>query len=176
MTSIRSSHDATRYSIPSGDFAKYLIGHWKRNLDWRHFGGSFKHLRVTNNVVLIEEDDDAAAQPSTKFLRWSYGKTCKLQDLTAAYSIQFLPSDECTFMEWSFEGVKCHGVFTNVSNVATLNFCLPTAMVTITYRVLDRDTMAVCIVDVDNDHTPTIQFGHMYRIDPEKYRSDDYEM
>lgn len=36
--------------------------------------------------------------------------------------------------------------------------------------------MAVCIVDVDNDHTPTIQFGHMYRIDPEKYRSDDYEM
>lgn len=96
-------------------------------------------------------------------------------------------------MEWSFEGVKCHGVFTNVSNVATLNFCLPTAMVTITYRVLDRDStrwifyplfslmhlfiaMAVCIVDVDNDHTPTIQFGHMYRIDPEKYRSDDYEM
>ena len=37
---------------------------------------------------------------------------------------------------------------------------------TITYRVMDPDTMAVCIVEVDEKHTPTIQYGNMCRLDP----------
>jgi hypothetical protein len=49
-----------------------LKGYWKRNLEWRHFGGSFKHLRSTNNVVLIEEDVDAAKQPNTQYVVSSY--------------------------------------------------------------------------------------------------------
>lgn len=64
MTATSSS--PVRYELPSGDFCGFLKGFWKRNLEWRHFGGSFKHLRATNNVVFIEEDRDAAHQPNTQ--------------------------------------------------------------------------------------------------------------
>ncbi|GAB9477715.1 hypothetical protein Gpo141_00014848, partial [Globisporangium polare] len=167
MTATSSS--PVRYELPSGDFCGFLKGFWKRNLEWRHFGGSFKHLRATNNVVFIEEDRDAAHQPNTQFLKWSFGRTHKTQDLVSAYTIQFIPDEQGTFMEWSFEGVTCHGVFKPESSVAIFNFCLQESMVTITYRILDANTMAVCIVDVDSEHTPTIQCGNMYRIDPSKY-------
>ncbi|KUF96179.1 Thymidylate kinase [Phytophthora nicotianae] len=149
------------YDVPNGDFCAYLKGFWKRNLEWRRFGASFKHLRSTNNIVFIEEDLDAARQPNTQFLRWSFGRTLKQQDLASAYTVQFIPDEQGTFMEWSFEGVTCHGVFKPEANVAILNFCLQESMVTITYRVLDANTMAVCIVDVDSEHTPTIQYGNI---------------
>lgn len=55
-----------RYEVPRGDFGAFLQGFWKRNLEWRSFGGAFQHLRATNNVVLIEEDVDAAHQPNTR--------------------------------------------------------------------------------------------------------------
>ncbi|CAH0517671.1 unnamed protein product [Peronospora belbahrii] len=161
-----------RFNVPNGDFCAYLKGYWKRNLEWRHFGTSFKHLRSTNNVVLIEEDLDAARQPNTQFLRWSFGRTHKKEDLASAYTVQFIPNEQGTFMEWSFEGVTCHGVFKPEASVAILNFCLQESMVTITYRVLDVNTMAVCIVDVDSEHTPTIQYGNMYRINPAKYERE----
>ncbi|KAG6966876.1 hypothetical protein JG687_00004608 [Phytophthora cactorum] len=160
--------NAVGYDVPNGDFCAYLKGFWKRNLEWRRFGASFKHLRSTNNIVFIEEDLDAARQPNTQFLRWSFGRTLKQQDLASAYTVQFIPDEQGTFMEWSFEGVTCHGVFKPEANVAILNFCLQESMVTITYRVLDANTMAVCIVDVDSEHTPTIQYGNMYRINPSK--------
>ncbi|GLD97452.1 hypothetical protein PINS_up006136 [Pythium insidiosum] len=166
-----SAVNAARYAIPNGDFCSYLKGFWKRNLEWRHFGASFKLLRSTNNVVQIEEDPDAARQPNTQFLKWSFGRSHKKQDLVSAYTIQFIPDEEGTFMEWSFEGVTCHGVFKPEASVAIFNFCLQDSMVTITYRILDANTMAVCIVDVDSEHTPTIQYGNMYRIDPTKYEA-----
>ncbi|KAJ0391934.1 hypothetical protein P43SY_011225 [Pythium insidiosum] len=177
--------NAVRYAIPNGDFCSYLKGCWKRNLEWRHFGASFKLLRSTNNVVFIEEDPDAARQPNTQFLKWSFGRSHKKQDLVSAYTIQvgrdvrcalrvsvshfgvvfdghqFIPDEEGTFMEWSFEGVTCHGVFKPEASVAIFNFCLQESMVTITYRILDANTMAVCIVDVDSEHTPTIQYGNI---------------
>jgi hypothetical protein len=53
---------------------------------------------------------------------------------------QFIPDEEGTFMEWSFEGVTCHGVFKPESSVAIFNFCLQDSMVTITYRMLDPDS------------------------------------
>ncbi|KAF1321168.1 hypothetical protein FI667_g12035, partial [Globisporangium splendens] len=183
-----AASNPVRYEIADGDFCGFLKGFWKRNLEWRHFGGSFKHLRSTNNVVFIEEDLDAAHQPNTQFLKWSFGRTHKKEDLVSAYTIQvgvdncgyssmatlsyhafvfaigyeqFIPDEQGTFMEWSFEGVTCHGVFKPESSVAIFNFCLQESMVTITYRILDANTMAVCIVDVDSEHTPTIQYGNI---------------
>jgi len=58
--------NVVRFEVPGGDFCEYLKGFWKRNLEWRQFGASFKHLRATNNVVFIEEDMDAARQPNTQ--------------------------------------------------------------------------------------------------------------
>ena len=43
---------------------------------------------------------------------------------------------------------------------------------TITYRVLDADTMAVTIVEVDDEQAPSIQYGHMLRIDEALYQSN----
>ncbi|KAI9906328.1 hypothetical protein PsorP6_003429 [Peronosclerospora sorghi] len=54
--------------------------------------------------------------------------------------MQFIPDQQGTYMEWSFEGVMCHGFFKPETSVAILNFCLQEAMVTITYRVLDANT------------------------------------
>ncbi|GMF09555.1 unnamed protein product [Phytophthora lilii] len=57
--------------------------------------------------------------------------------------MQFIPDEQGTFMEWSFEGVTCHGVFKPEASVAILNFCLQESMVTITYRVLDANSELV---------------------------------
>ncbi|CAM9131215.1 unnamed protein product, partial [Laminaria digitata] len=34
------------YSPPDDDIALYLVGVWKRNLEWREFGPGFQHLRT----------------------------------------------------------------------------------------------------------------------------------
>jgi hypothetical protein len=49
-------------------------------------------------------------------------------------------------MEWSFEGVTCHGVFKPEASVAIFNFCLQASMVTITYRVLDANSTLTAFV------------------------------
>lgn len=69
-----AAENLTRYELPNGDFAGYLKGFWKRNLEWRHFGGSFKHVRATNNVVFIEEDLEAARQPDTQYVWRGFGQ------------------------------------------------------------------------------------------------------
>lgn len=75
--------NVVRYEVPGGDFCEYLKGFWKRNLEWRQFGASFKHLRATNNVVFIEEDLNAARQPNTQ---------CVLAVRTT-YSVEGLAAD-----------------------------------------------------------------------------------
>lgn len=73
-------------------------------------------------------------------------------------------------MQWQYGGNSCHGIFRPVRNVAILNFYLASSTVTITYRAMDNDTMAVCIVEVNDLHTPTIQYGNMFRLKPALYR------
>ncbi|RHY02703.1 hypothetical protein DYB36_006366, partial [Aphanomyces astaci] len=55
----------------------------------------------------------------------------------------FIPDDKGTFMEWSFEGATCHGLFKPEASVAIFNFCLHDSMVTITYRMLDASTQSL---------------------------------
>jgi hypothetical protein len=47
--------------------------------------------------------------------------------------------------------------------VATLNFRLPQQSYSLTYRVVDEDTMAVSIVEVESQRA-VIQYGHMIRL------------
>ena len=68
-------------------------------------------------------------------------------------------------MQWEYAGSQCTGTYQASTKVAVLHLHMPDSSVTITYRVLDANTMAVCIVEVDTTHTPTIQYGHMNRID-----------
>lgn len=53
---------------------------------------------------------------------------------------KFIPDEQGTFMEWSFEGVTCHGVFKPEASVAIFNFTLQESMVTITYRAVDANS------------------------------------
>lgn len=35
-----------RYRVPGDDISGYLLGAWKRNLEWREFGPGFQHVRT----------------------------------------------------------------------------------------------------------------------------------
>lgn len=43
----------TQIGFQPGDFASYLCGYWKRNLEWRELGGPFTFLRTSNTVVHV---------------------------------------------------------------------------------------------------------------------------
>ena len=151
----------TTFHAPE-NFCQYLVGSWKRNLEWRHFGGSFQHLRTSNTIVAIEEYKGIAApDPGVQYLKWSFGKSLAKNCLRFGYVMKFIPDAQGMFMEWKYADNRCHGMFQPSSSVAILNFFLQSSTVTITYRVMGPDTMAVCIVEVDGRHTPTIQYGNM---------------
>eukprot|EP00466_Bigelowiella_natans_P017963 jgi/Bigna1/88324/estExt_fgenesh1_pg.C_300156 len=168
------------------DPCDYLTGCWKRNLEWRQFGGNFKRLRGTNAIVVIEEYISSVKEDGTRYLKWSFGRGLKPVDLRFGYVMKFNAglenSDDenkkadSTAIEWQYCGHLCSGVFQQNTKVYVLNFHLKTSTVVITYRILDKNKMAVCIVEVDGRHTPTVQMGNMYRLDPNMYstkKSDD---
>ena len=97
------------------NFCSFLVGKWKRNLEWRHFGGSFEHLRTSNTIVVIEEASPSggAAEPRSggkqeaRFLRWHFGKEKSLDpsDLRFGYEMKFIPdANGAQFMEWEYAG------------------------------------------------------------------------
>uniref|UniRef100_A0A6V3IY81 Uncharacterized protein n=1 Tax=Lotharella globosa TaxID=91324 RepID=A0A6V3IY81_9EUKA len=63
----------------------YLTGAWKRNLEWRQFGGNFKRLRGTNAIVVIEEYISSVQQNGTRYLKWSFGRGLKPTELRFGY-------------------------------------------------------------------------------------------
>jgi hypothetical protein len=60
-------------------------------------------------------------------------------------------------------------VYQKATGVLVLNFFLKGSMVVITYRKVDENTMAVCIVECEEAHPPTIQTGSMCRLDANLY-------
>jgi len=160
------------FHIPDNDFFTYLTGTWKRNLEWREFGGQYQHIRESNTVVSIEEYHKVDAEPGARHLKWSFGKTLSKSELYFGYIMKFVqvPRNPETYLEWTYSGTVCHGKFIPSSQVAVLNFFQPQSSILVTYRVVDSDTMAVCIVEVDEKQPPTLQYGNMYRIDPTLYR------
>eukprot|EP00026_Physarum_polycephalum_P012843 Phypoly_transcript_13183.p1 GENE.Phypoly_transcript_13183~~Phypoly_transcript_13183.p1 ORF type:complete len:176 (+),score=9.87 Phypoly_transcript_13183:535-1062(+) len=160
------------YKIPDNDFYSYLIGSWKRNLEWREFGGPYQHLRASNTVVLIEEYHKVDAEPGARHLKWSFGKSLSKSELHFGYIMKFVnfPKSPETYLEWVYTGTVCHGKFLPASGVAILNFFQAHSTVLVVQRIVDADTMAVCIIEVDEKQVPTLQYGNMYRIDPSLYR------
>jgi hypothetical protein len=84
-------------------------------------------------------------------------------------------------LEWQYRGQLCTGTYQYSTRVAVFEFKLESSTVIITYRVVDKDTLAVCIVEVDSTQnssgkphsSPTIQYGHMFRINPEDYANSN---
>jgi hypothetical protein len=129
---------------------------------------NFPHLRTSNTVVKIEEYKTAAVvEPGTRLLKWSFG--ADLDTLAYGYVIRFSHEDDMTKLEWQYGGESCTGIFNSGTSTAVLNFFLRTSTLTITYRILDANTLAVTIVEVDEANTPCIQFGQMLRFDESTY-------
>ncbi|EFA84942.1 hypothetical protein PPL_01935 [Heterostelium album PN500] len=152
-----------RYQIPDNDFYSYLIGTWKRNLEWKEFGGLFPHIRTSNTVVMIEEYRGYDNDPSARHLKWSFGKSLEKSELRFGYSMKCVqaPKNTETYLEWTYIGTVCHGKYLPSTNVAVLNFFQPQSTVLVTYRVIDENTMSVCVVEVDKKQTPSIQYGNI---------------
>eukprot|EP01012_Entosiphon_sulcatum_P067803 TRINITY_DN97643_c0_g1_i1.p2 TRINITY_DN97643_c0_g1~~TRINITY_DN97643_c0_g1_i1.p2 ORF type:complete len:184 (+),score=45.31 TRINITY_DN97643_c0_g1_i1:97-648(+) len=153
------------------DFGKFLLGTWKRNLECHEFQGKYALLSAHNIVALVEEFSRGDAENGVRYLKWSFGKTFQRSDLRQVYDMKVVakPGSKEVQLEWQFQGFPCKGVYYHHNRVAVLNFVTPTTLVTVTYRVLDASTMAVCVVEVVDGQPPTVQFGSMYRIDPENY-------
>jgi len=160
-----------KFTLTDNDFYSYLLGSWKRNLEWKEFGGLFQHIRTSNTVVLIEEVTKFDSDPGSRNLKWSFGKSLNKNELHFGYTMKFItaPKSIETYLEWTYIGTPCHGKFFNFNNVAVLNFFQPHSTVIVTYRIVDQDTMSVCVVEVDEKQTPSIQYGNMYRIDSTLY-------
>ena len=115
-------------------------------------------------MVKVEAYSSAAQEPNVRLLKWSFGKSLDAGELRFGYVIRFAhdPTSEQTRLDWQYGGESCQGIYNSVTRTAVLNFFLRTSTVTITYRVLDADSMACTIVEVDESSAPTIQYGHMY--------------
>jgi hypothetical protein len=186
------------------DIYKYLIGTWKRCLEFRQFGGLFQHLSTSNTVVQIDEVNRIQQQDvdtNIRYMKWSFGKS--KSDLRFGYEMRVKPQQQLflssssssldpnsssygsifssplqlmnnpnaadqvqkqTLFEWQISGTTCQGYFYHESKVAVFNFILRNSIVTVTYRVMDENTMAVCIAEIDDKQQPTIQYGNMYRL------------
>ena len=153
------------------DFSAYLVGTWKRDLEWRNFGGVFDYVRSSNTLVVVEETDTAQAESGVRHLKWSIGRHLHKSELRFGYEMKVTshPKTNEVLLEWVYQNTLCKGKYCSAVQVATLNFTLPNCVVTATYRVVDANTMAVCIVEVGEAQLPTIQCGTMYRIDPTQY-------
>jgi len=165
-------------SVSPSSISDYLVGQWSRNLRWRHFGGDYQTLQSTNSIVVIEEYVTKVVDPNCRLLKWSFGKTAEKSELRFGYVMKFLEEANRedgadTKIEWQYNGHACSGTFQPSTNSIVLSFQLLNSTVIITYRIIDQHSMAVCIVDIDEKHTPTIQLGNMYRIDPQLYEKQD---
>ncbi|CAM9569440.1 unnamed protein product [Scytosiphon promiscuus] len=154
-----------RYRLPDDDICRFLLGSWKRNLEWREFGPGFQHVRTSNSLVAVEPCKDAAVEPDTRILDWRFGSD--LDEMKLGFSMQFFPPQEDgeVAVEWSYKGRVCHGDFSPAAAVLSLAFRDDEGVVSnATYRAVDANTMAVCIAEVDSRHTPVIQYGYMCRL------------
>lgn len=170
-----------------GDF---LSGVWKRNLEWRHYGVGFEFLRMTNSIVKIEKYRASSKDSNSIHLTWSFGESLREQ-LKFGYVMKITHSFDSNTktsnkngggynqnnnksnyllnLEWQYSGEQCTGYYHMKTSTLTLNFILKDSCVTFIYRVIDENTMSITCIEVDEDHTPTIQFGQMCRLNMKKY-------
>ena len=145
-------------NVAAGALADFLKGTWKRTLAWHGFGGDFACQRVTNSVIKISAVQDALAEPGTTFLRWTFGEGRG----EGSFTIQFLPSGtQCVLV--SQDGETDGGVYKAPLGLMTVRFAGDHSEATVTYRILDADTLAVCVVQADAEGNSTVQLGNMTR-------------
>eukprot|EP00944_MAST-04C_sp_MAST-4C-sp1_P015729 g15729.t1 len=177
-----------RFKLESNQLHGYLQGVWRRNLEWRSFGGSYQHLQATNSVVVIDNvrkrdeergDDRVSAEEGGEgpsYLDWSFTHKQNVHEdaLIFGYRMKCIPDKNGTYMEWTHHNSRCHGNFRPVSSLMTLNFFMEDATIIVSYYILDSNRMSVSIVETSSSAPPTIQYGNMCRVRPENYKSHKF--
>ena len=72
----------------------------------------------------------------------------------------------CQVLQWTLDGTLVTASSKPQTAAMTLMIDLPSRTVTWTLRVLDRDTLAICVIEVDGERVPTVEYGHMCRMPP----------
>jgi len=148
------------YQVADNDLASYLTGTWRQTVQRMSFGGGFDALAPFNSTEVISVDTDAAPEPNTRFLEWRRG-----QPLQTWMRLQFVPMvDGLTQLEWVWKNQVCGtSTFDPAIAAFTLVLDVPGEAATYTFRLIDAATMAVCVATAHGE--PSIQFGHMIRVE-----------
>jgi hypothetical protein len=161
------------YAIPHNDLGAFLQGVWKRTLVHRHFGGAFSLEESSNTIVAIERSvkDAGARRGEAVTLRWSFGTHLSTleNDLHFGFETKLVPDTVGTAIMFQYHGRQCTGHFYPSASLTTLQFVFEDGIAMVTYRAMDANTMAVCIVEAREKATPTVQLGHLFRLREEAY-------
>eukprot|EP01065_Artemidia_motanka_P034271 TRINITY_DN41535_c0_g1_i1.p1 TRINITY_DN41535_c0_g1~~TRINITY_DN41535_c0_g1_i1.p1 ORF type:complete len:194 (+),score=45.29 TRINITY_DN41535_c0_g1_i1:66-584(+) len=159
------------------DLAPYLVGTWKRVLEERDFGGAYQYRRTPGNfLVVIKEDESRGGE---KGLRWSCAASAPGSEMRPMYRMRLRPAGpteaECTY---EYKGRPCSGRFYQGPNALMLTHVHdgsddgssrpsqePDAAMSVVYRIIDRDSMAVCVAEAEAQGPGRVQLGMMYRLD-----------
>eukprot|EP00754_Rhynchopus_humris_P006967 Rhum_TRINITY_DN13286_c3_g1::Rhum_TRINITY_DN13286_c3_g1_i1::g.58146::m.58146 len=155
------------------DIATYLVGTWKRCLEERDFGGAFQFKRNSNVLIQIDAVGNGAC--GGQVVAWKLLRSLNRGDSAVMYSMEVTPkSDTEAALTYTYEGVPCVGRFINGANALVLTHTdtgTPCAVVTITYRLIDANTMALVIAECDaaSPQHSRILTGTMHRVDLSAY-------
>eukprot|EP00656_Telonema_subtile_P000374 TRINITY_DN10171_c0_g1_i2.p1 TRINITY_DN10171_c0_g1~~TRINITY_DN10171_c0_g1_i2.p1 ORF type:complete len:146 (+),score=23.46 TRINITY_DN10171_c0_g1_i2:111-548(+) len=133
--------ERTPYHAEEGfcGFDRYLVGAWKRTLQWREFGGSFAHLRTSNTIVVIDEHISKDAQ--THCLKWSFGRSLDPTQQLFGFVMRISEmGGGDAELEWQYKGTACHGRYHALTGLSVLTFCLRSSTVILHYRIVDADS------------------------------------
>ena len=84
-----------RFTLKSNDLHSYLQGVWKRNLEWRSFGGAYQHIQAKNDNNIKHNNDEG---PS--YLDWSFTfkQSINEEKLVFGYRMKCIPDKQGTYM------------------------------------------------------------------------------
>ena len=97
-----------RFTLKSNDLHSYLQGVWKRNLEWRSFGGAYQHIQATNVVVVIDNVKDRNKKNDNNikhnndegpsYLDWSFTfkQSINEEKLVFGYCMKCIPDKQGT--------------------------------------------------------------------------------
>ena len=153
------------------DVTAYFTGTWKRCMEERDFGGCFQFRRTNNLMIFITSEEEG--DPERRTLTWSISKSSNKEDAKLMYSMHLTEKNKREArIEYNYEGIPCDGKFITGPNAMILNHIENeehTAVVTLTYRIVDANTVALSVAECDSKGPSRILTGIMHRIDLSAY-------
>ena len=142
-------------------------------MEERDFGGAFQFRRNSNLVISVVEVE--AEVGGNRRLRWSVVPAGQLSEAREMYTMELEPISTTEMrVTYSYDGQLCEGRFILGPNVLLLTHIEPSdagssAVVSLTYRIVDSDTMALVVAECDTVGPSRLLTGSMQRVDLTRY-------